>query len=78
VLKRQPEITGVKVSFTPAAGKDCSRATLYFFQTAHWVITVRGTAPAADKKAEAALQDFVFALRWDTLDTDPFLHAASP
>jgi hypothetical protein len=77
-LKGQPEITGVKVSFTSAADKDCSPATLYFFQAAHWVITVRGTAPAADHKAEAALQDFVLALRWDTLDTDPFLQSASP
>jgi hypothetical protein len=35
--------------------------TLYFFQTPAWVVTIRTTAP---------LDEFVRALRWDTLGSD--------
>jgi len=80
VVGRQPQIVGVEVSFIPGAGAgaDCSRSTLYFFPTTHWVITVRGMAAASDADAAASLREFVEALRWDTLDTDPFLQSAQP
>jgi hypothetical protein len=59
------EVSGVKVADT--------RSTLYFFQTTAWVVTVRTTAPEAD------LDEFVQALRWDTLGSDAGnLHGTPP
>ena len=74
VLKDRPAIVGTRVTF---AG-DCSKASLYFFQAAHWVIAVRTTAAAEDSDAAAALDEFMRALPWDTLDTDPTASDLSP
>jgi hypothetical protein len=76
-IKQRPEIIGVKATYAPTAGSDCSRLALYFFQAPGWVVTVSATAQATDTGAAEALDTFVRELRWDTLGTDPFLHEAA-
>lgn len=75
---RQSQIVGVTLTIVPRSAHDCSRASLYFFQTSDWVISVRTTATATDADAGKALDDFVRALPWETLGTDPFLHDSVP
>lgn len=77
-LQDHPEIVGVKVALTPAQATSCSQAAIYFFRSANWIIAIRTTAAAADAGASAALDEFVRALRWDTLDTDPQLRDVAP
>lgn len=68
-----PEIRGLKVVFEPKSTAECAGSVLYFFQTPQWVVTVRASGPA-----DAALDEFVQALRWDSLGTDPYDHDVSP
>ena len=78
VVDQPPELVGAKASYTSRVGTDGSQSVLYFFQTAAWVVTIRTTAQATDTQAGAALDEFVRALRWDTLGTDPGnLHGAA-
>jgi hypothetical protein len=77
-IGEHPEIVGVKVTFEPKSAAECIQSALYFFRTPDWVITVRTTSRAADEAAAKAMDEFVRALRWDTLGTDPFLQDASP
>jgi hypothetical protein len=63
----------------PHTGTDNSQSALYFVQTPAWVVTICTTVQGLDSQAAAALDDFVRALRWDTLGSDPGdLHARAP
>jgi hypothetical protein len=62
------QVTGNKLTYESPAD---SRSTLYFFRTPQWVVTVRSHARSSDTVESKALDEFVRALRWDTLGTDP-------
>jgi len=76
-IDQPPRLVGVRASCTSRVGTDGSQSVLYFFQTTAWVVTIRTTAQATDTQATTVLDEFVRALRWDTLGTDPGnLHGA--
>ena len=72
-LTSQSGIAGTKIELAPKAGDgaNCVASSLYFFQAAHWIISVRTAATAMDSDAARVFDEFVRALRWETLDTDP-------
>jgi hypothetical protein len=78
VGENQKKIDGTRASFAPKQRDNCTQQSLYFFQTAHWVITVKTTASASDADAAKAMDAFVRGLRWDTLDTDSGLIDSAP
>ncbi len=63
------QVTGKKLAYESQAGSRWS--TLYFFRTPQWTVTVRSHARSSDTVESKALDEFVRALRWDTLGTDP-------
>jgi hypothetical protein len=73
------ELAGVKISGRSQIEAEGTQSVLYFFKTPAWVVTVRTTAPTADLQAAVALDEFVHALRWDTLGSDAGnLHGPGP
>ncbi len=77
-IDKHPEIVGTRIVFQPKSAAGCTRSQLYFFRSPDWVITVRTTASATDDAATKVLDEFVRALRWDTLGTDPSQHETPP
>lgn len=72
-IPEKADVTGVKLTVVPKQG---AARLLYFFTAPNFVVTVRATVPAADAKADASIDEFVRAMRWDTLGVfDDHMHS---
>jgi hypothetical protein len=61
----KPDVQGIKVAVVPKGST--GRLFLYFFTAPGWVVSVRATVPGGDEKPGDPMDEFVRAMRWDTL-----------
>jgi|GEM_PF-2101303 len=63
-IPQRADVQGRRFTFVSGEDSGTSQPVLYFFSASGWVVTVRTTAPA---EALGAVDEFVRAMRWDTL-----------
>ena len=68
------DASGVKITYAAAGKAAGSQTSLYYFTTDRWRVKVSASTQGRGKDGDAALDAFVRALPWKTLDTDPGVH----
>lgn len=73
-VDEQRELAGAKVTYALDKDGRASQESLYFFDAAGWVVTIRTAAETTDVSMSQALDRFVREQRWEHLGAATGLH----